>query len=137
MTKPRKSQKRPQKKPRKQGIRYLVAGGSMLALVGFLVDIRTALRPNSPSNVCQEIVQQQAVLPRDKLAQLLAIPERSSRDAVQSVISAPYCRLPEIEVRAGVKAQREAYPLAFDPQTWFVVLYEGNEYAGYSFVFQR
>ncbi|NJP12002.1 MAG: hypothetical protein HC866_23115 [Leptolyngbyaceae cyanobacterium RU_5_1] len=30
-----------------------------------------------------------------------------------------------------------AYPLAFDPQTWFIVLYEGDEYAGYSFSFRR
>jgi hypothetical protein len=52
-------------------------------------------------------------------------------------MNAPYCRLSELEVRAGVRAQREAYPLAFDPQTWFVVLYEGDQYTGYSFSFRH
>ncbi|MEL6814895.1 MAG: hypothetical protein AAFP03_08780 [Cyanobacteria bacterium J06598_3] len=32
--------------------------------------------------------------------------------------------------------EREAYPLAFDPQAWVVVRYAGGEYAGYDFVFK-
>jgi len=108
----------------------------MLMLVGVMVDVRDVLRPAvPPSSLCAEIVQPQSVLPRDKLALLLNVPERDSKDTIRSIISEPYCRLPTIEIRAGVTAEREAYPLAFDPQTWFVVLYEGNEYAGYDFVF--
>jgi len=53
------------------------------------------------------------------------------------VIAEPYCTLSPVEVREGVTAQREAYPLEFNPETWFVVLYEGEEYAGFDFSFSR
>lgn len=112
----------------------------MLALVGMLVDLKDITPQSAPkavSNVCQQVVQDDSRLSRDELSRLLAIPERDTKQAIQQVVSQPYCTLPDIEVRAGVMAQREAYPLEFDLQTWFVVLYEGNEYAGYSFVFQH
>lgn len=130
--------------PRRQGrsrkpqaAKYLMAGGSMLALVGLLVDLREIVKPAPPNNVCQEVVQPQSVLSRNELARLLQVPERDRKQVIQAIISEPYCRLADVEVRAGVPAQREAYPLAFDPQTWLVVLYEGDEYAGYSFVFNH
>lgn len=125
------------KPPKPSNVRYLVTGGCMLALVGLLVDLRNVTRPAAPSHVCQEIVQSKSVLSRDQLSRLLAVPERDRKATVQAIVSEPYCRLPGLEIRAGVPAQREAYPLAFDPQTWLVVLYEGEEYAGYDFVFQR
>ncbi|NJO52730.1 MAG: hypothetical protein HC840_28770 [Leptolyngbyaceae cyanobacterium RM2_2_4] len=114
-----------------------LAGGSMLAIVGVLVDLRNVFQPPTAQDVCQEIVQSQSVLSRDELARLLNVPERDSKTAVREIVSEPYCTLPDVEIREGVTAEREAYPLAFDPQTWFVVLYEGEEYAGYSFVFQQ
>ena len=114
---------------------YLLAGGSMLMLVGVMVEVRSVVRPAAAKSMCSEIVQPASVLPRDKLALLLNVPERDSKDTIRAIISEPYCRLPTVEIRAGVTDEREAYPLAFDPQTWFVVLYEGNEYAGYDFVF--
>lgn len=120
------------------GIKYLLAGGSMLALVGVLADLRPVFTPPAaPVTQCQEMVQPQATLSRERLSQFLTVPERDRRATVQAVISEPYCRLSSIEVRAGVLAERHAYPLEFDPQTWFVVLYEGDEYAGYSFVFPQ
>ncbi|GAB4149056.1 MAG: hypothetical protein Fur0046_27650 [Cyanobacteria bacterium J069] len=122
---------------RKNPASYLVMGGSLLMLAMLMTDLGGARRPKPVNNKCLEVVQSQSVLHRDKLSQLLSIPERSSRDQVKAVISEPYCRLPQVEIRAGVPADREAYPLAFDPQTWFVVLYEGNEYAGYDFVFKK
>ncbi|WP_084782735.1 hypothetical protein [Leptolyngbya sp. O-77] len=124
------------KPERKTPSSYLVMGGALLMLAMLMTDLGDR-RPKPVSNKCLEVVQSQSVLHRDKLSQLLSIPERSSRDQVKAVISEPYCRLPQIEIRAGVPAEREAYPLAFDPQTWFVVLYEGNEYAGYDFVFKK
>lgn len=123
--------------PRQTNFTYLLAGGSMLALVGVLVDLRSMFQPAGASNVCQEIIQENALLSREQLSRLLSIPERDSKEAVRAVVNEPYCILSSIELRANIPAEREAYPLAFDPQTWFVVLYEGNEYAGYSFVFQR
>jgi hypothetical protein len=121
---------------RKSPSSYLVMGGSLLMLAMLMSDMG-GRRPQPISNKCLEVVQSQSVLHRDRLSQLLSIPERSSRDQVKAVISEPYCRLPQVEIRAGVPADREAYPLAFDPQTWLVVLYEGNEYAGYDFVFRK
>ncbi|MBE9178811.1 hypothetical protein IQ268_09590 [Oculatella sp. LEGE 06141] len=115
----------------------MIAGGSMLAIVGLLVDLRTVFRPEPVADVCQTIVQRQSVLSRSELSRLLDIPERSSKATVQNVVSEPYCVLPSVEVRANVMAEREAYPLEFDPQTWFIILYENGEYAGYDFSFKR
>jgi len=119
------------------GFQYFLAGGSVLALMGVLADFRDTWQPPTVSNNCAEIVQPQANLSREQLSALLTIPERDRKEAVRAVVSEPYCRLPQVEVRQGVVAEREVYPLAFDPQTWFVVLYEGEEYVGYSFLFQR
>lgn len=82
---------------------------------------------------CQEVVQPRSVLSRDQLTQLLTVPERSPKDRLRTVVREPYCLMPSIRIRAGVDAVREAYPLEFDPNTWVIVLYEGDEYAGYRF----
>ena len=120
---------------------YALLAGSLLALVGVLTDVRSLIRnPDttpSPLAVCQEIVQPEAVLSRTQLADLLAVGERESRERMREIVQAPYCKLPDLEIRAGVIAEREAYPLEFDPDTWFVVLYEGEEYAGYDFSFHH
>ena len=109
----------------------------MLAVLGLLVDLGGLFTPAATRDICTEIVQPESVLSRSELSQLLTISERGSKDSVRSIVSAPYCVMPSIEIRAGVTAEREAYPLEFDPQTWFVVLYEGDEYAGYAFSFQH
>lgn len=85
---------------------------------------------------CQTVVSPSTVLSRAQLAQLLTLPERAPQSQVRDQLAAPYCQLPDLEVRAEVMAQREAYPLAFDPQTWLILLFEGEEYAGYAFAFQ-
>ncbi len=125
----------------KQGVRspdfrYLVAGGSLLAGVVLVGDVGTLFQPEAVSDVCQEVVQPDARLSRDDLSKLITIPERDPKTEVREVVREPYCLLPNIEVRAGQQAEREAYPLAFDPQTWVVLLYEGEEYAGYAFSFK-
>ncbi|MBE9077249.1 hypothetical protein IQ241_08065 [Romeria aff. gracilis LEGE 07310] len=89
------------------------------------------------TGLCQEVIQSGAELSRDQLSRLLAIPERSSKQAVRRIVLEPYCLLQPISVREGAESEREAYPLAFDPSTWFVVLYEGDEYAGYDFNFRQ
>lgn len=123
---------------RGSGVKYMLAGGSVVAALGLITDVNRLLPKSIPAKeICQAVVEPQAVLSRDELAQLLAVPEGAKRDQVQQVANAPYCRLPEVEVRAGTMSQREAYPLAFDPQTWLIVLYEGDSYAGYSFSFRR
>ncbi|MEB3356215.1 MAG: hypothetical protein VKK04_05780 [Synechococcales bacterium] len=118
-------------------VRYLLAGSSILAGLVLMVDVSRLFEPERSQDICQEVVQAESVLSRNELLQLLSIPERSARSAVRSVVSAPYCLMPHVEVRAGVMAEREAYPLAFDPETWVVILYEGEEYAGYAFSFHQ
>jgi hypothetical protein len=116
----------------------MLAGGSVVAALGLMADLNGLLPKSAPAKeICQEVIEPKAVLSRDKLAQLLAVSEGAPRSQVQQVVQSPYCRLPDVQVRAGATTQREAYPLAFDPQTWFVVSYEGDTYAGYSFSFRR
>lgn len=127
------------RKPRRQSPQVLLAGagGGAVALALLAVVPQFQTQAPASNDLCQQVVEAQSVLGRDELSELLAIPERASREAVQAVIAQPYCTLAQAEVREGVMAEREAYPLAFDPQTWFVVLYEDGEYAGYDFSFTR
>ena len=87
-------------------------------------------------DLCQEMVQPSVSLSRAQLTELLTVPERSPKATIRQQAPDPYCTLTDLEIRAGVTAQREAYPLAFDPDTWLVMLYEGDEYAGYAFRFE-
>jgi hypothetical protein len=119
----------------------MLAGGTVLAALSLLVEPQNLMsnlmaRTSSLKNECQTMVQPQATLSREQLTRLLSVPERSAKDQVRQIVQQPYCTLPAVQARAGVTAQREAYPLAFDPQTWLVLLYEGNEYAGYAFNFR-
>lgn len=105
--------------------------------LALMVDVRSFTPNAAPNDLCQQVVRPDAVLSRDHLTQILAISERTARNQVQQVIAEPYCHLSPISIRAGVLAEREAYPLEFDPDTWLVMLYEGEEYAGFDFSFQR
>jgi hypothetical protein len=113
-------------------------GGLMLAFVALLFDFRGSapLVSGAAHEACQGAVNEQVRLSREQLAQFLTVPERDSRDRVSQIVGEPYCQLQSLQVRAGVAAERQVYPLAFDPQTRLVILYEGNEYAGYRFSYQ-
>ncbi|MDB9526445.1 hypothetical protein PN498_10635 [Oscillatoria sp. CS-180] len=119
----------------------LIAGGGVL--LAAVVGISPKPMFNSASDeanapvVCQEKVQPQSVLSRDELSQLLSVSERAPKADVRAVIDEPYCTLPSVQVREGAVSEREAYPLEFNPQTWFIVLYEEGEYAGFDFSFER
>jgi len=134
---PRVTRRANRRSPRK----FLLAGGSMLALAALVVGpkpiVDRADQRTGEKAVCQETVQEKSVLSRAELSELLAIDERAPKADVQAVIAEPYCTLSPVEVREGVMAQREAYPLEVNPETWFVVLYEGEEYAGIDFRFSR
>lgn len=109
----------------------------MVALAGMFINPRDLLSARAPKDGCAQIVQPRKVLSREQLSQLLSIPERDRKTRVRAIVKEPYCKLTSLEVRKGVKAEREAYPLAFDPQTRLIILYEGDEYAGYSFSFRQ
>lgn len=119
----------------------LLAGGLVFAALALFFDFQGIrqwlVSPQAQnSNTCEAIVQTEARLSREQLVKLLAIPERDAKERVRQIIAEPYCRLPTIHVRSGVSAEREAYPLAFDPGTQLVILYENDEYAGYRFNFE-
>lgn len=132
MTHPRPRRRR-SRRPELPG---LLTGGSILAALGLFLGLQNAFQLEQRHQQCQEVVQPKAVLSRRQLAQLLTIPERDLKEKVRAVVKEPYCRLPALQVRSGIVAEREAYPLEFDPKTWIVVLYEENEYAGYQFSFR-
>lgn len=116
----------------------LVAGLGLL--LADLPNLRAWLQGGAAAqanpNSCTALVQTEATLSREQLAQLLTIPERDSKSRVREVVAEPYCTLAALQVRSGVEAEREAYPLAFDPNTQLVILYENDEYAGYRFNFE-
>jgi hypothetical protein len=115
----------------------LMISGMMLMLTALFVHLRGVLQAQARLDHCQEIVQPQAVLSRSQLSQIIRISSKTSQETVQAIAKVPYCRLSQIELVTGAIAEREAYPLAFDPDTWFVLLYEGNQYVGYDFSFRH
>lgn len=120
--------------PQRQiGMRLFLLGGAIAVIAGLSTDIQKTIAAQQtarPDN-CAGAVNNQAMISRDQLATFLTISERRPKAEVQDVLQAPYCQLPGLEIRAGVPAERAVYPLAFDPRTWLVVLFEGDEYAGY------
>ena len=127
---------------RRMSPKPLIAGALMFGLLWVLFDFQGMKALVNQSNVkvtrdrCQTIIQSDTKLSREQLASLLTIPERDTKARVRQVVEEPYCKLPELKVRSGVLAEREAYPLAFDPKTQLVILYENDEYAGYRFSFE-
>ena len=131
-------------------IKPLLAGGLLFSLIAVLLEANS-VQPILPplvsfrglfsqdyplkglSKDCEESITETAALSREQLLRLLAVPERESKSRVQQIVNQPYCQLSTIQVRAGVDAIREAYPLEFDPETILVILYENDEYAGYRF----
>lgn len=125
------------RRSRRQSVKYLLAAGTFVALAGMLINPRDLLGAKAPEDLCQGAVKPKANLSRERLTQLLTVVEGDRKDKVRSIVKEPYCTLATLEVRKGEKSDREAYPLAFDPQTWLIVLYEGNEYRGYAFSFRK
>ncbi|MBT9313495.1 hypothetical protein IXB28_14875 [Leptothoe kymatousa TAU-MAC 1615] len=125
--------------PPKEPTWGLVGAGWGLAAIGLLFIMGTRFQASATNGKsdCRRIVEPSVVLSRQELADLLTVPERAEQSKVKAIVAEPYCQLADLELRDGISAQREAYPLAFDPKTWLVLLYEGNEYAGYAFSFQQ
>lgn len=120
--------------------RYRLISGAVLVLLGFGLGLGLRFQAKAASShrdLCQEIISSQAVLSRQQLGKLLTVPERENRQTIEAIANDPYCTLTALEVRAGVMAERAVYPLAFDPNTWLVVLYEAEEYVGYGFRLQH
>ena len=72
-------------------------------------------------------------LSRGQLTQFLAIAQESSQASIHETIAPPYRTLS----KEHQSKQSEAYPQAFDPDTWFVVNYDQGIYKSYDFVFRQ
>jgi hypothetical protein len=113
--------------------RQLLLGGIALLTLGLVTDLRGLPSfGNRNSGTCEQMIQAKSTLSRDQLAQLLKLPEGASQAQVLALLQPPYCKLAATNA-AGVAIDRQAYPLAFDLQTWLVVQYEGEKYVGYEF----
>ncbi|MGB3768507.1 MAG: hypothetical protein WA947_18265 [Phormidesmis sp.] len=132
-----------------QNIKPLIAFGLVVSLVALMLDTHQVesfisdsfafASPDRNSAIrhlresCETDIVETAKLSREQLLALLAVPERDSINRIRQIVQEPYCQLSSISIRAGVEAEREAYPLAFDPSVALVILYEKDEYAGYRF----
>jgi hypothetical protein len=119
----------------------LMAGGSALLALTLLLDLNglslAALGGKKASGeACQTVVQADVKISRQQLAKLLTLVEGSKKQQVRDILKQPYCQLASLQVRTGALSQRDVYPLDFESQTRLVVLYEGEEYAGYRFDLQ-
>jgi len=98
---------------------------------------------------CLEVIQSGAEMSRGEISSLITLPVGSPKQSVRQAISEPYCTLPTESAdesaaaqnatedqTASSSAEREAYPLAFDPEVWIVLNYEAEKYTGYDFVFK-
>lgn len=116
--------------------RRVMAGASVVLAFGLLFDqygLPSIGGRKSIGETCQEVVHSEAILSKQQLAKLLVVSEGDQKQRIREIIKEPYCKLDSLQIRAGATAQREAYPLEFDPQTWLVILYEGEQYTGYRF----
>ncbi len=133
---------------RKRPAQRVVWAGGSVATLALLVILPARGGSQSVAQAdCPEVVRSGAEISRGQLSQLLSLPVGSSKAAIRQVTNAPYCTLPAVSStdKADEKnpnpvaeaAEREAYPLAFDPQAWVVLGYEAGEYVGYDFIFKQ
>ncbi|MCS6812953.1 MAG: hypothetical protein NZ772_05185 [Cyanobacteria bacterium] len=111
---------------------FMIGIGAVLATLAMLADMSRAPSPRRTMVACSDVIKPESTISKQQFAQFLTIPERYQKQQVRLVVRDPYCRLPSLEVRSGVTAEREAYPFAFDSSKQLVILYEGDEYAGYT-----
>lgn len=119
--------------------RRAIIGGTVLLALGILLEMYGLPTFSSRRNftaACQEVLKSEAALSKTQVAQLLTVSEGDKKQRIRDIVKEPYCKLPDLQIRAGATAQREAYPLDFERDTWVVVLYEGEQYTGYRFATQ-
>ncbi len=114
--------------------RQVLVGGIVLLTLGLITDLRGLPSWGSRNHgTCAQIMQAKARLSREQLEQFLTVSEGVPQAQILAVIKDPYCKLEGLKTAAGTIVDRHVYPLAFDPQTWVVVKYEGQRYIGYEF----
>lgn len=91
------------------------------------------LSQRSSVTTCQTVLNAEQRLSRDQLAQFVSLAKGATQETVHGTIAPPHCTLS----KSNNPQQQEAYPLAFDPNTWFVVNYDQGNYTDYGFVFKE
>ena len=91
------------------------------------------VRSTQTTPTCASVLNPDQRLSRGQLTEFLSIAQDAPRTTIHQVIASPYCSLSQ----SNQTHQQEAYPLAFDPDTWFVVNYHQGIYKDYDFVFRK
>lgn len=122
-----------------------LAVGSVTLIFGYLlatinIPLKISLDKSSQeptkalqANFCTELVEPSVALSQEQLSKLTEVPAYSKRQQVEQILKQPYCRLSSLNIRAGTLTEREVYPLASNPSTSLIVLYEDENYLGYGF----
>ena len=122
--------------------KVLWAGAAITLLATATILTRQVSSQAIPDSNCAEVIKSGGEISRGQLSELLAMPENASKETVRQAIAVPYCALPAMTEQrnknddAPTVSEREAYPLAFDPEAWVVVSYVDGRYSGYDFVFK-
>jgi hypothetical protein len=88
----------------------------------------------SANTRCNQVQQPQARLSDQQFLAVLNLPRGQDKTKVRTVIPAPYCTLPNAQMRQGATSDRELYPLARNSAISVVLLYEDNQYVDYQIV---
>lgn len=129
----------PKSTPLTYSLQFIVITISSFLLAGLALGNppwKIAIRSNPEPLQCTTATQAGNDLSRDQLAELSQVEEQSTRANVQNVLGNPYCQVSMADPQTTENATGEAYRLAFDPQTWLVVLYRDEAYVGYEFKFR-
>jgi hypothetical protein len=121
------------------GLQFIgITVGSFLIAGWFLNNPswRLPLPSSSQPLQCRGSIQPNNDLSRDQLTQLSQAESSMTQAELQALLGQPYCQVASLELPGGEKAVGEVYPLAFDPQTWLVVLYRDEAFVGYQFEFR-
>lgn len=116
----------------------LAAMGTFL-LVGAVLrnpPLRDVLRSSTQELRCSQPGQADKDVSRDQIAKLANLQSQQTRADVQALLGEPYCYVSSVKLPGGEDATGDVYPLAFDPQTWIVMLYSQDMYIGYQFEFK-
>ncbi|MGB3790680.1 MAG: hypothetical protein WA949_21915, partial [Phormidesmis sp.] len=103
--------------------RALLASGAAATLMMTIVLPDRVSSEAIAQSDCQQVIQSGAEMSRGEISALIALPVESAKQAVYQAVSEPYCTLPietAVEGAEPSSAEREAYPLAFDPEVWVV-----------------
>jgi hypothetical protein len=96
-------------------------------------------RPNAAVR-CIPTGNHSNLLSREQLRELQTLISSSgdqlTRSDLRNLLDQPSCQAARFEIAAGQWGTGDGYPLAFDPQTRLIVLFNDDRYVGYRFEFR-